>query len=117
MQKPIARPSARKQSWVRPISGQASQLVNRGLPSSCLLQLNSSINFKAIHSPKITLFLKTSPLPPDKFQSMLDQLGNFHSKQEVMKIYEVMDTPCDQGSDKQQKLLIDYLYKKLTVLR
>ena len=48
---------------------------------------------------------------------MLDQLGNFHSKQEVMKISEVMDTPYDQGSDKQQKLLIDYLYKKLTVLR
>ena len=47
---------------------------------------------------------------------MLDQLGDFHSKQEVMKISEVMYTPYDQGSDKQQKLLIDYLSKKLTVL-
>ena len=48
---------------------------------------------------------------------MLDQLCNFHSKQEVMKISEVMDTPYDQGSGEKQKLLIDYLYKKLTVIR
>ena len=33
---------------------------------------------------------------------MLDQLGNFHSKQEVMKISEVMYTSYDQGSDKQK---------------
>ena len=38
---------------------------------------------------------------------MLDRLGNLHSKQEVMKIFEVMDTPYVQGYDKQQKLLID----------
>ena len=48
---------------------------------------------------------------------MLDQLGNFHSKQEVMKISEVMDTPYDQGYKKQQKLLIDCLYKKMTVIQ
>ena len=42
---------------------------------------------------------------------MLDQLGNFHSKQEVMKISEVMYTSYDQGSDKQKKLLIEYLSK------
>ena len=58
-----------------------------------------------------------SPIPPEKFQSMLDQLDNFHSKQEVMKISEVMDTPYDQISDKQQKLLNGYLSKKLTMLQ
>ena len=47
----------------------------------------------------------------------MDQLGNFHSKQEVMKISEFMDTPYNQGYDKQQKSLTGYLYKKLTVLR
>ena len=58
-----------------------------------------------------------SPLPPEKFKLMSDQLDNLHSKQEVMKISEVMDTTYDQISDKQQKLLIYSLSKKLTVLR
>ena len=58
-----------------------------------------------------------SPFPTEKFQSMLDQLDNFHSKQELMKIYEVMDTPYYKISDKQQRLLIDFLFKKLTVLQ
>ena len=57
-----------------------------------------------------------SPLPPDKFQSMLYQLDNLNSKQEVMEISEVMDTPYDQGNDKQQKLLIYSLSKKLAVI-
>ena len=60
--------------------------------------------------PKNNIIPKKSPLPPDKFQSMLDQLDNFHSTQEVMKIYEVMDTSYDQVSDKQQNLFINYLY-------
>ena len=34
-----------------------------------------------------------SPLPSDKFQSMLDQLDHFYSKQESMKISEAMNTP------------------------
>ena len=42
---------------------------------------------------------------------MLDQLGDFHSKQEVMKISEVMDASYDQISNKQQKLLNGYLSK------
>ena len=58
-----------------------------------------------------------SPLPPEKFKLMLDQLDYFHSKQEVMKISQVMDNTYDQISDKQQKLLIYSLSNKLTVLR
>ena len=48
---------------------------------------------------------------------MLDQLDTFYSKQEVMKLSEAMDTPYDQRTDKQQRLLIDSLFKKLTVFR
>ena len=58
-----------------------------------------------------------SPLPPEKFQYMLDKLDNFHSTQEVMKISEVIYTPYDQGSDKQQKLLIDSLSNKMTMIQ
>ena len=104
---------------IKPIIQQASDILSTSEQhiSQNPTSLWYSINLRAIYIPTITIFLKISPLPPDKFQSMLDQLDNFHSKQEVMKISEVMDTPYDQGSDKQQKLLIDYLYKKLTVLR
>ena len=44
---------------------------------------------------------------------MLDQLDKLNSKQEVMKISEVMDTSYDQRYDKQQRLLIDSLLKNL----
>ena len=58
-----------------------------------------------------------SPLPPEKFKLMLGQLDYFHSKQEVMKISQVVDNTYDQMSDKQQKLLIYSLSNKLTVFR
>ena len=48
---------------------------------------------------------------------MLDQLDHFFSKQEALKITEAMDTPYNQISDKQYKLLIVSLSKKYGVLR
>ena len=54
-----------------------------------------SINFKAIYSPTITIFLKVSPLYFYTIQSMFD---NFYSKQEALEISESMNTPSYQRS-------------------
>ena len=56
-----------------------------------------------------------SPLPLGKIQAMLDQLDNFYSKLESMKISEAMDNTYDQRYYKQHKLLIDFLSNELKV--
>ena len=88
---------------IKPIIQQASDILSTSEQhiSQNPTSLWYYINLRAIYIPTITIFLKISPLPPDKFQSMLDQLYTFYSKQEVMKISEAMDTPYDKISDKQ----------------